>query len=504
MHITSLPGPYGVGKIGRNAVEFAVRLRRCGFQWWQILPFGPPAAGYSPYQCFSAFAGNPMLIDPDWLFEKGWLDQSELKDCEYNGSPHFCDYKWIDESVNTMLRRAFARIDQSGLEAIDGFINKQKSWLPDFACFMTARKKFQNRQWWEWEDRALASYEAAAIEKFRRDNSAEIKFHCFVQYVFEQQWKEVHDAVKQTGIKVIGDLPIYVALDSSDIWANSHYFELDEKMKPIRVAGVPPDYFTDDGQLWGNPLYRWDVHEKENYFWWTLRVNQSLHWFDCVRLDHFRGFDSYYAVPAGAKTARSGEWLTGPGTKLFDVLFAAFGREAFIAEDLGDIDESVQVLLQKTGLPGMRVLQFGFDPDSDSIHLPFCYPENSVAFTGTHDNNTLLGWLWDIKNRERSFVLRYVGIEESKTDWGSGGPSAPVVRALIRTVWATSSRLAIAPVQDFLGYGSDTRMNTPGQANGQWKYRLTENDFELLDEKWIKQLNLTFRRHWKTIQSGQA
>jgi 4-alpha-glucanotransferase len=499
LHISSLPGPYGIGKIGPAAVEFARKISRCGFQWWQILPFGPPAAGYSPYQCYSAFAGNPMLISPDWLYEKGWLDQSELEECMYKGSPYSCDYKWIDRTTDIMLRRAYKRLSQSDLNFVAVFAEKQKNWLPDFAVFMTARKKFKNRKWWEWNDRELAMHDTAAFNKFREKNIDEINYHCFVQYVFEQQWKEVHDAVKRTGIRVIGDLPIYVSLDSSDVWANRKYFELDEAMKPVRVAGVPPDYFTADGQLWGNPLYRWDIHEKEGYLWWTSRIRQTLHWFDCVRLDHFRGFDSYYAVAADAENARSGEWLPGPKTKLFDVLFSEFSKTAFIAEDLGDIDESVRLLLSDTGLPGMRVLQFGFDPASDSMHLPFRYPENSVAFTGTHDNNTLLGWLWDIDDSERDFALSYAGIEEKNIEWGRGGPSSPAVRALIRIVWASPSYLAVAPVQDFLGYGSDTRMNKPGQADGQWTYRLTETDMDSLDEQWIKRLNQTFRRHRSTI-----
>lgn len=494
LHSTSLPGPYGIGKLGKQAVEFAKKLSRCGFTWWQLLPFGPPAAGYSPYKCYSAFAGNPMLIDPDWLFERDLLLEEDVAACRYDGSAHLCDYVWVEKTTDRMLRQAFTRMNGSDRSGMERYVQEQSDWLMDYACFRTAKDYFDGLPWWQWPQEALVRRDEKAVAAFAQTHRHTIDYYCFIQYLFDLQWNHTRGEIARAGVKLIGDIPIYVSLDSSDVWANSQYFDLDETLRPIHVAGVPPDYFSADGQLWGNPLYRWNALSKDKYSWWVQRVGHALQWFDCVRLDHFRGFDSYYAVAVDAENAREGTWLPGPGESLFDVLFDQFGKSSIIAEDLGDIDESVHDLRHRLGLPGMRVLQFGFDPASDSVHLPCHYPEDSVAFTGTHDNNTLLGWLWSIRDDERQFALEYAGLDPSGLDWGCGGTDSPVIRALIRTVWASSSALAIAPIQDFLGFGSDTRLNIPGEPDGQWRFRITADDLERLDEHTLWKLNRIYRR----------
>lgn len=494
LHITSLPGKYGIGKLGLNALSFASMLADCGFSWWQVLPFGPPAAGYSPYQCYSAYAGNPMLIDPEWLFEHDLLTADEVASCKYHGSPHSCDFVWLESKTDWMLRQAYKRAGDYLMADVQTFTAVQKNWLPDYAVYMTLRTDNDSLPWWQWADERLRRHEREAIAAYVDRQTEEVNYHCFVQYIFDLQWQETREAIHELGIRLIGDMPIYVSADSSDVWANSELFELDENLRPIRIAGVPPDYFTEEGQLWGNPLYDWQVHNREDYRWWRQRVAQSLQWFDKIRLDHFRGFSAYWAVPADAKNAIKGEWVDGPGTRIFDFLFADFGREVFIAEDLGEIDEAVDALLKDINLPGMRVLQFGFDPDSDSTHLPCFYPRNCVAYTGTHDNNTILGWLWDIDERQRRFALDYIGFYSQEVDWGQGGPDARVIRAFVRTVWATAAELAVVPVQDLLGYGGDTRMNTPGLGSDQWRYRVTAQDLDRIDQKWLLRLNTIYRR----------
>ena len=494
LHITSLPGPYGIGKLGRNAADFAKLLADTGFSWWQVLPFGPPAAGYSPYQCYSAFAGNPMLIDPDWLLEHKLITSAEQEDCRYHGSAHGCDFVWLEKTTETMLRRAYARCSLDMLEQVQEYAARQQHWLPDHAVYMTLRIENGNQPWWLWSDQKLRAHDNETLAYYTAERQAEINYHCFVQYIFDQQWHETRAMIHEYDIRLIGDLPIYVSLDSSDVWGNTGLFELDSDLLPLRVAGVPPDYFSEDGQLWGNPLYDWPVHRSQEFRWWRQRIGQSLQWFDRLRLDHFRGFSAYWAVEANAENARVGEWLQGPGASIFHYLFSDYGHDVFIAEDLGEIDAAVYELLDELKLPGMRVLQFGFDPDSDSHHLPCFYPEDSIAFTGTHDNNTLLGWLWEIDDRQRQFALEYCGFEGSSIDWGRGGTDAPVIRALIRLVWSSASALAIVPVQDLLGYGSDTRMNMPGIGSGQWRYRLTSDDLAKIDRSWVNNLNKTYRR----------
>lgn len=505
LHLTSLPGPFGCGKIGPEALEFARLIKAVGCAFWQVLPFGPPAAGHSPYQCDSVFAGNPLLIDPRPLAISGLLTEDEVLACHLPDAGHQCDFSGLELVTARMLRQAYGRLSSELAGRIEFWRQSpdQAFWLEDYAVYRTIRLQQANKPWWEWPDNGLKWHDPAALAAFCVQNQTEIFFQVFVQYWFFQQWLALKGEINRIGIQVIGDMPIYVALDSCDVWANRQYFDLDESGRPLQVAGVPPDYFARDGQLWGNPLYLWPNHEADGFVWWLERLASALRLFDRVRLDHFRGFVNYWAVPAEAATAKSGKWLSGPEHQLFGRFFERFAKSAIIAEDLGEIDDEVRQFLQETGLPGMRVLQFGFDPAVSSTHLPCFYPANCVAFSGTHDNNTLLGWLWAAGEAERSFALNYAGLTDPTCDWGRGGRAAPAVCALLRVLWASAADLVISPLQDLLGYGRDARMNTPGEAAGQWGFRVTASELDGLDLEWLEEINRTYRRHTDYLLPGK-
>lgn len=496
LHLTSLPGPFGCGRLGEEAISFAKLAKACGFAYWQVLPFGPPAAGDSPYQCYSAFAGNPLLIDPRDLAEHGLLSAVELEDFAPFNQPHssyFSSFRQINEQL---LRNAFNRQSKAQRKIMLEWSQApdQACWLPDYALFMSIRRHYLEKPWWQWPDKALKQHDQASLDLFWQRNSLEVEYYLFEQYQFDRQWQKVKQAIHSLGIQIIGDMPIYVAHDSADIWANHHLFQLDDKLQPLAVAGVPPDYFSDDGQLWGNPLYDWPAHEKTGFDWWLNRLHNAFHLYDVVRLDHFRGFVDYWSVPADAKTARKGKWEEGPGHKLFDLLFDTFPEGAIIAEDLGEIDDRVHRFIEETQLPGMRVMQFGFDQSEHNTHMPCFYPAHSVAYTGTHDNNTILGWLWESSQEDRQLALDYVGLDAPDFDWGRGGADAPAIRGLIRCLWSTAAALVIVPVQDMLGYGADTRMNTPGIATGQWRFRVTEDALKSIDAAWWRKTTQVYRR----------
>ena len=496
LHITSLPGPFGSGRFGTEAVDFARLAWSCGFSAWQVLPFGPPAAGDSPYQCFSAFAGNPLFIDPRQLAELELLSQNEIHILSLNQNMHACDYSRIDPLNSQMLQNAFRRVTSEQMDQIRQWAvsPEQACWLPDYALFMAIRQHNQKIEWWEWPDLSLRRHEHSALSAFADTYRAEIDFFFFEQFHFDKQWQKIKTQINQIGLRIIGDMPIYVARDSADVWANHSYFQLDDQLEPEAVAGVPPDYFAEDGQLWGNPLYDWPVHDADGYTWWLNRLARAFHQFDAVRLDHFRGFVDYWSVPAGAKTARFGTWIRGPGHHLFSAIFARFPDAPIIAEDLGEIDDEVRQFLRQTDLPGMRVMQFGFDQSPNNLHLPCFYPAHCVAYSGTHDNNTLLGWIWEMTPAERRFVMRYTGQEYSEADWGRGGVHAPLIRSILRVLWASSADQVIVPLQDLLGYGSDTRMNTPGLATGQWRFRITETALNMIDRQWLYELSQVYQR----------
>lgn len=492
LHISSLPGKYGIGSFGKEAIEFSKLLKEMGFSYWQTLPFGITDAYNSPYKSFSAFAGNPYFIDLSTLAEKGFLTEEELKmnECQ---NPYFADFEWLNQTRYKALRLAYSRIDENEKREIEKFTEKNKHWLPDFALYMTLREKNNNTDWYLWEDESLKFHEEEAVKEAFVKYENEVLFYKFLQYEFYSQWAKVKAEINKNGIKMIGDMPIYVSLESSDVWANRELFDLLEDGNPKLVAGVPPDYFAEDGQMWGNPLYNWDLMKKQNYSWWIKRIENSLLIFDMVRIDHFRGFSAYWAIPAKAETAKSGSWVKGPGMDFFDTIMKEFNSSQIIAEDLGDIDEDVYKLLIQTGLPGMRVMQFAFIGDKDSVHLPHNYKNNVIAYTGTHDNNTILGWLWEASPENRETALKYCNF--TGNDWGVGGYHSESCRSVIRTLWQSVAQLTIVPIQDLCGFGSDTKMNQPGTAKGNWAFRITHEALGNIDKNWIKELNDIYRRN---------
>ena len=490
MNVSSLPGPYGIGTFGKEAKEWIDTLAAMHFSVWQVLPFNVLNVEGSPYGSCSAFAGNPLYIDPRALVEKGLVSEAQAIECVYTGTPYTTDYGFATKARMLLLEQAFSNLDRNGMEAVYAFAAKQP-WVSDFALFMALKEYHHNAPWWEWEAE-LADYATALtrVDEFKERSH----FWMFVQSLFFEQWDDVHAYALKNGVRVLGDMPIYVSMDSADVWSHREFFRIDQRtFRPDKVAGVPPDYFSEDGQLWGNPLYDWNALKQDGYGWWIDRVKTALSLYDSVRIDHFRAFASYWAVPADAKTAKEGAWEKGPGQELFDAIEAAFEESpSIVAEDLGTFGEDVVSLLESSGFPGMRVVQFGFDPEGDSTHLPHNYPKNTVAYIGTHDNNTLLGWLWEATEDERRFALEYCGFDGG--DWGKGGYHSPSCRRIIETVWKSSADLAVISFQDMCGFGSDARMNIPGIAEKNWRFRTTRDTIRSMDQAYYKHINRLFRR----------
>ncbi len=489
MHITSLPGKYGVGTMGKEAFAFCDKLHKTGFKLWQTLPLNPTDETGSPYCSCSAFAGNVSLIDPFLIFQSGMITEDELKENEYDGSKYTANHAFAKDKRLATLKKAFLRLD-SDTKALIEIFKEQNPWVVDYGLFMALKEHFNLKPWWEW-DQNFIKHEAALekLDFFKK----EADFHIFTQYIFFLQFRSLKEYANSLGIELMGDMPIYVSRDSVDVWANTAEFQLNEKsLAPSFVAGVPPDYFSEDGQLWGNPLYDWDKMEKNGYAWWKNRLSHCLKLFDFVRIDHFRAFASYWAVPAESKTAKNGKWVDGPGMKLFDEIKKDFGELPIVAEDLGTFGRDVVKLLEDTDFPGMRVIQFGFDPGGDSTHLPHNYPLNSVAYVGTHDNNTILGWLWDASPDERAYALRYTCF--GGNDWGQGGFYSASCRAVIESVWRSGARIAIVAVQDMCGYGKDARMNIPGTDKENWAFRVGQEGLDGIDEAYYREINHIYRR----------
>lgn len=495
MHISSLPGKYGIGTFGKEAYSFINLLNKMGFTYWQTLPLGPADKYHSPYKSPSAFAGNPFFIDPELLAEEGLLTQEELKDNEYS-HPYSAAYEWLDETRISLFRKAFSRIGDPLKQEIRAFEREQQHWLPDFALYMTLKNHFDGQDWYLWKDIGLRDHHTEALKEARKAYAEEILFYEFLQYEFTKQWNAVKCCANDHGIQIIGDMPIYVSLESADVWAHRDLFDLDPEGQPNHIAGVPPDYFCCDGQLWGNPLYNWTAMKASAYKWWINRIGRSLEIYDAVRIDHFRAFSAYWAVAGTAKTARNGKWLDGPGMDFFNAVFNAFDfkEPRIIAEDLGVMDEGVINLLQDTGLPGMRILQFGFIEDGNNHHLPHNYVENSIAYTGTHDNNTLLGFLWELPPYKRDYALKYVNYPCCGNEWQEGGPQSPSCRHFIRCLWQSCASLAILPIQDLCGFGGDTKMNCPGCADGNWSFRITRDALDTIDTAWMRSMNEIYKR----------
>ncbi len=467
MHISSLPGKYSCGSFGKEAKAFIDFLADCGFSYWQVLPFCPIDEYNSPYKSHSAFGGNPYFINLDSLFEKGLLTEEEVKGAEQE-SPYLCEFERLSKERLALLQKAANRA--TNREEIEAFISK--NWhLESFCRFMALKTANDFVAWQDWET---------------EDFDQEVLFLWkFMQFEFFAQWKEIKTYANQKGIGIIGDIPFYVSPDSADLWANVQQFQLDEKNRPTAVAGVPPDYFCEDGQLWGNPLYDWDSMKADGYRWWLDRISFMLELYDGLRIDHFRAFESYWSVPAEEETARNGRWIPGPGMDLIEKIREVAGDKLIIAEDLGLITKEVEELVEKSGFPGMRVFQFGFF-GGESTHMPHNYSKNSIAYGGTHDNNTLLGYLWELEEGQRKWMLNYCGYTDS--DWTKALPT------LIRTIWQSHADTVIFTIQDLLGYGSDTRLNFPGRAENNWRYRVTKEQIDTIDKDWIRELNQLYYR----------
>lgn len=478
--IASLPSKYGIGSFSKSAYEFIDCLTKAGQKYWQILPVGPTGYGDSPYQSFSTFAGNPYFIDPDTLIEEGLLTAEEAVGYDFGDNPRYIDYEKIYLSRFRMLHLAYERSSCSTDPRFTAFRKENEFWLEDYALYMAVKHSFDNLSWSEWsEDIKLRKKEILA--EYKKLLEDDIEFYVYIQYLFMKQWLKLKQYANDNGIKIIGDLPIYVAFDSADTWSKPELFQLDEKQNPIAVAGCPPDAFSATGQLWGNPLYRWEQHKASGYEWWISRIAYSFRLYDVVRIDHFKGFDEYYSIPYGDTTAEFGHWEKGPGLELFRTISKKLGNVDIIAEDLGYITDSVRRLLKDTGYPGMKVLEFAFDSREDSDYLPHNYDKNCIVYTGTHDNDTILGWLNSISKEDRAMAYAYLNRNLKN--------ARDLHWEFIRLAQQSVAKLCIIPIQDCLGLGSEARINTPSTLGLNWKWRLLEG--EIKDEMLLKLKSLT-------------
>lgn len=460
MHITSLPSRGGIGDLGKEAYAFADFLQKSGMKIWQVLPVGPTGYGESPYQSTSAYAGNPMLISLEKLREEGLLTFRD-EELFVPEDPEKTDFEAVRKNKTELLRRCFRESAEKLAPEIETF-RKEHFWADDFALFSAVKEHFDSKMWSQWPDRSIRNRRFWAVWKYRRALKDEIAFHLFCQYLFRKQWSELRKYCNDRGISIFGDMPIYVAEDSADTWTRPEVFQLDRNRIPTRVAGVPPDYFSEDGQLWGNPLYRWDYLRKKDYGWWVDRMRGMAELYDIVRVDHFIGFAHYYSIPHGAPNARGGEWVDGPGIGLFKRLKEAVPDLRIIAEDLGEVNDQVRELLKWTGYPGMKVLCFGFDGDETNPHHPVNYTPNVVLYTGTHDNDTVRGWADKAAPKVLESAEKYLGF--------SGAEEAP--KAFVRFAMASVADTAMLPMQDILGLGGEARMNVPGTVGGNWLWRM--------------------------------
>lgn len=463
MPISSLPSPYGIGTFGKAAYQFADFLHAAGQKYWQLLPLGPTSYGDSPYQAFSTFAGNPYFIDLDTLVQEKLLTKKEIAACSWGADPRYVDYGKIYESRFTLLEKAKTRGWERDREAVAAFEAENARWLPDYALFMALKRHFGMQAWTEWPDEDARLHRSDAIARYRAELREDVELFIYLQFLFFRQWSALKSYINGLGIRIIGDIPIYVAMDSSDVWSEPENFQLDENNVPTEVSGVPPDYFSADGQLWGNPLYDWEAMRCDGYGWWIRRVDGASKLYDMLRIDHFRAFESYWAVPRDAESAKEGQWRPGPGMDLVGRLTAWFNNVSFIAEDLGSLTPQVHKLLADSGLPGMKVLEFAFDPNSLSDYLPHRIGENSICYAGTHDNNTLRGWIDEENPETLAFAREYLGIDDD----------ADLADAVLRAGMRSKAELFIAQMQDWLGLGVDARMNTPGTVGGNWAWRMT-------------------------------
>lgn len=466
LHISSLPSPYGIGNMGREAYRFIDFLKKAGQSYWQILPIGPCGYGDSPYQSFSAFAGNPYFIDPERLIDGGFLTREEAEGVCWGTAPSRVDYSTLYKERLALLKKAFVRFRAGHGGELADFAERESDWLPDYALFMAVKKQLGDGPWSLWpEDIRLRR--ADAVEKYRRELADEIEFHVFLQYIFDGQWRELLSYAHENGIRIIGDIPIYVPLDSADVWTSPENFQLRRTRRPKVVAGCPPDAFTKDGQYWGNPIYDWGRMERDGFSWWLRRIASAQRHFDVVRIDHFRGLESYWSIPAQNRTARKGHWEKGPGKAFVDTVRAAFPNMEFIAEDLGYLTPEVMELVKYSAWPGMKVLEFAFDPREPSEYLPHGYDENCICYTGTHDNETLIQWIDGQSAEVIAYARDYLGISESDD----------LADAVLLAGMASKAGLFVAQMQDHLRLGAEARMNFPGHLLPEnWCWRLLPDE----------------------------
>ena len=465
--ISSIPSDYGIGTFGKESFRFVDFLKKAGQSYWQILPLGPVGFGASPYQSFSTFAGNPYYIDPEKLCEEGLLTREECEQFDFGKTPEKIDYRKMDKNREKLLEIAWERANSMQYDQKDEykqFVEENADWLEDYALYMSLKKVFQGQCFLEWED-SIRLRKPKALEKYKEICGKNMAYFRFVQFLFDKQWRELKAYANQAGIEIIGDIPIYVAFDSADTWANPKLFCLDQDGQPTGVAGCPPDAYAATGQLWGNPLYNWSYHKKTGFAWWISRLQHCYKWYDVVRIDHFRGFDEYWYVPYGDETAANGHWEKGPGYDFFATVKKKLGDKQMIAEDLGFLTDDVKELLKKTGYPGMKVLQFAFDSGEQNIYLPHNYSENCTVYTGTHDNDTTMGWLKTRPAYEKEYIRKYLN---AKTDkdllWG-----------MIRLALSSVAKVAVIPMQDYLCLDGKARINTPSTVGINWKWRMKKN-----------------------------
>ena len=463
--IASLPGKYGIGSFSKNAYRFVDQLKEAGQSYWQILPLGPTGYGDSPYQSFSTYAGNPYFIDLETLVEEGLLTKTECDQYDFGKNANYIDYEKLYRSRFKALHIAYERSGISHKKKFKEFVSENAYWLDDYALYMAVKNSFDGASFIEW-DEDIRVRKPAALEQYRKKYAKEIEFYQFQQFKFSEQWTKLKGYANKQGIKIIGDIPIYVAFDSADTWAAPKLFQFDKNNMPVAVAGCPPDAFSATGQLWGNPLYDWEYHKKTGYEWWVKRIGYCFKLYDVVRVDHFRGFDEYYSIPYGHKTAEKGKWKKGPGLDIFKIFAAKLGKLDIIAEDLGYLTPSVIKLVKDTGYPGMKVLQFAFDSREESDYLPHNYTANSVVYTGTHDNDTVRGWYDVLSKPDKKLSISYINNFDT--------PPKEISWDFIRLAQASVAKLCIIPIQDYLCLGAEARINTPSTLGDNWKWRMSE------------------------------
>ncbi len=467
MHISSLPSEDGIGTMGQTARDFVDFLVRSQQSYWQILPVGPTSYGDSPYQSFSSFAGNPYFIDLRELCNKGLIDYSDYSDIDWENTPDSINYGVLYNKRYPILKKAVKKLLENGNWEYEEFCRVNSDWLEDYALFMAIKDKRDGHSWTEWEE-PLKKRQPDALNGARAEYAEAVNFWKGVQFLFRSQWNELKGYANDRGISIIGDIPIYVALDSVDVWSHPELFLLNEELEPVDVAGCPPDGFSATGQLWGNPLFRWDVMAADGYSWWCRRIKEACSIYDVLRIDHFRGFESYYAIPYGDENAIRGQWRKGPGIELFRAVERTIGRQNIIAEDLGYLTDSVRAMLRESGFPGMKVLEFAFDSrdNNNSDYLPHNYPVHSVAYAGTHDNDTICGWMNTADSSDVDYAREYLRLGDKEPHWD-----------MIKALWATTSELTIIQAQDILGLGSESRMNIPSTLGCNWKWRALPGAF---------------------------